>query len=642
MRDITSTVIPSARPRQRSEVEGSENICTCKDSSTARQLRYRFARDDIQTILFFFLLLFTYPAYAQGMDMQAIGKIPVLHEGRIKPLDSFARAQLKALSGREKNAVPWLIETLFDPARGEKRPVLKVINPEIRTLLHLEKRKSRLYSYMEITRALRSRQDMILDILKEPEENWSRQQRDLVMLQQNITTLQQLLGSLAMVVPLSVNLPDGDAVTYMRSLALQDSIKKRLQDIVAEKGGNIDLYTPAEQSLAHMSFTVNLLRKTNRNNTLLKIIPAPSGNWQSPWEAVLAGEKVDALSFLEKLGQAWHAGDAAAWRAAADGLYTATRSNTRINALRAEYYYNHYNPFYISFLFCLAGAGVLIVFFVFQNPSSPGFRFTDRFVFLLLCASVIAQISGLALRMFILQRPPVSTLYETILFVCCIVMLYALVVFYKNRHALWLWIAAGPGIFLHLLGFAHNGAGDSFVTLAAVLNTNFWLSTHVLCITTAYAFCALTSLLAHYALAQMIYKGERCPDTQLFSHIHTAALLSLFFALTGTVLGGIWADQSWGRFWGWDPKENGALLIVLWLIWVIHGRISGQMKPFAVLCALSFLSVILALSWFGVNLLGVGLHAYGFTDAASWSLGLFAGLESLFIAGAVIAAKKYA
>ena len=99
----------------------------------------------------------------------------------------------------------------------------------------------------------------------------------------------------------------------------------------------------------------------------------------------------------------------------------------------------------------------------------------------------------------------------------------------------------------------------------------------------------------------------------------------------GTVLGGIWADQSWGRFWGWDPKENGALLIVLWLIWVLHGRVSGQLKQLAVLAGLAYLSVIVALSWFGVNLLSVGLHAYGFTDSAAYGLLGFIGLETFVI-----------
>jgi cytochrome c biogenesis factor len=96
-------------------------------------------------------------------------------------------------------------------------------------------------------------------------------------------------------------------------------------------------------------------------------------------------------------------------------------------------------------------------------------------------------------------------------------------------------------------------------------------------------------------------------------------------------LGGIWADQSWGRFWGWDPKENGALLIVLWLIWVLHAKLSGDLNRILMLAALSFTSVIVALAWIGVNLLGVGLHSYGFTEGLFWGLGIFVAFEIILI-----------
>ena len=116
----------------------------------------------------------------------------------------------------------------------------------------------------------------------------------------------------------------------------------------------------------------------------------------------------------------------------------------------------------------------------------------------------------------------------------------------------------------------------------------------------------------------------------------TAVLFAIIFSFIGTVLGGLWADDSWGRFWGWDPKENGALLIVLWLVWALHGRISGKMRMLGFLMTLSYLSVIPALSWFGVNLLSVGLHAYGFTDTAAYGLGGFMLFETLFMCGAFI------
>ena len=117
-------------------------------------------------------------------------------------------------------------------------------------------------------------------------------------------------------------------------------------------------------------------------------------------------------------------------------------------------------------------------------------------------------------------------------------------------------------------------------------------------------------------------------------------LVALFFTLFGTILGGIWADQSWGRFWGWDPKENGALLIVLWHVMMIHMRLSGMVKAPGFALGMVLNNIIVALAWFGVNLLSVGLHSYGFASGIAVNLGLFIVFEFLFGIGAYFWAKS--
>jgi ABC-type transport system involved in cytochrome c biogenesis permease subunit len=106
---------------------------------------------------------------------------------------------------------------------------------------------------------------------------------------------------------------------------------------------------------------------------------------------------------------------------------------------------------------------------------------------------------------------------------------------------------------------------------------------------------------------------------------------ALLFSFVGTVLGGIWADQSWGRFWGWDPKENGALLIVLWNAVILHARWAGYAREKGIMAMAIFGNIITSLSWFGVNMLGVGLHSYGFTNAAFFWLFLFIGTQLVLI-----------
>jgi ABC-type transport system involved in cytochrome c biogenesis permease subunit len=112
--------------------------------------------------------------------------------------------------------------------------------------------------------------------------------------------------------------------------------------------------------------------------------------------------------------------------------------------------------------------------------------------------------------------------------------------------------------------------------------------------------------------------------------MHGATLYSLFFTVLGTILGGIWADQSWGRFWGWDPKENGAMLICLMLLFVLHGRLAGYFTPKLYAAGLVMTGIVVSLAWFGVNLLNVGLHSYGFTDSIAYNLLAFGVIEIIF------------
>ncbi len=119
------------------------------------------------------------------------------------------------------------------------------------------------------------------------------------------------------------------------------------------------------------------------------------------------------------------------------------------------------------------------------------------------------------------------------------------------------------------------------------------------------------------ALAKMVY-GIVCFAT--------------LFSFVGTVLGGIWADQSWGRFWGWDPKENGALLIVLWNAIILHARWGGMVRERGLMNMAVFGNIVTSWSWFGVNMLGIGLHSYGFMDAAFQWLRAFVVLQLFIIA----------
>ena len=114
--------------------------------------------------------------------------------------------------------------------------------------------------------------------------------------------------------------------------------------------------------------------------------------------------------------------------------------------------------------------------------------------------------------------------------------------------------------------------------------------------------------------------------------VYGIVCFAMLFSFVGTILGGIWADQSWGRFWGWDPKENGALLIVIWNAIILHARLGGFVRTRGIMAMAIFGNVVFSWSWFGTNMLGIGLHAYGFMDEAFVYLALFAGVNALVIA----------
>jgi ABC-type transport system involved in cytochrome c biogenesis permease subunit len=168
-----------------------------------------------------------------------------------------------------------------------------------------------------------------------------------------------------------------------------------------------------------------------------------------------------------------------------------------------------------------------------------------------------------------------------------------------------------------------------------VLDSNFWLSTHVITVTIGYSACLLAGAIGHVWMVRALMPGDGVKAhrlRELGKMIYGTLCFGLLFSFIGTVLGGIWADQSWGRFWGWDPKENGALLIVIWCIILLHAKQWGYIRDHGMAQGSIFGAIIVALAWFGVNLLNVGLHSYGFTDGAATKLMAYCVGELAFMA----------
>ncbi len=254
---------------------------------------------------------------------------------------------------------------------------------------------------------------------------------------------------------------------------------------------------------------------------------------------------------------------------------------------------------------------------------------------------VLVHIVAIVARVYITERAPVINLYSSAVYIGCGAVLFGLVL--EFLFPIRIGLLVGSIIGSTSLLVAHGlDTSDTMPVLQAVLDTQFWLTTHVQCITAGYLATFVAGGLAIGAIIhRAIYLREikqaatnsEAVDIQriLFRITYGTICFAIFFSLIGTVLGGLWADDSWGRFWGWDPKENGALMIVLWNAIVLHARWDKLVRErgFALLCIGG--NIVTAWSWFGTNQLGIGLHSYGFTDSVLKILGWFVLSQLLII-----------
>ena len=191
---------------------------------------------------------------------------------------------------------------------------------------------------------------------------------------------------------------------------------------------------------------------------------------------------------------------------------------------------------------------------------------------------------------------------------------------------------------------AHNLAdGDTMQMMQAVLDSNFWLATHVTAVTIGYSATFMAGVIAIVYILAGVYtqRLDAQLEKSLGKMIYGTVAFALLFSFVGTVLGGIWADQSWGRFWGWDPKENGAVLIVLMNALILHARWGGMVKTRGMAVLAVFGNIITAWSWFGTNMLGVGLHSYGFMESALFWMLIFAASQFAIMTAGMIPLSKW-
>ena len=574
-------------------------------------------------------------------------ELPILQSGRIKPIDTFARNGLLQFYGKSSikanndesnlSAVDWLFRSFVNPDQEFKRNIFNIRNPEVSFGLGIDKNDKHRYNFNQIIDGFRENQDLLELLKNKDEENQSLVDKQIIEIYNNILSYDQIAHGVYCLLPLinisnDVNrefmeLDSNESLSYSYFMRNIEKFRFLLQNLLDTDESE---WNESHLEISQIALQLESMTQFHYARSI-KIIPGSNEEWFSPWEMMdgrqLTSLQYEILELYEKLFYHYVQGDFSSVNNYSELIINKIDNSSNVNAslLSLETLYNKINIFLFSMIFYLVGFFAIGMSWMIFNRSLHMFSFVSMSIGFLLHGI------GLVLRMIIMQRPPVSTLYESIIFVGFILVMLALIFEYYRKDSLGILIASIGGVFLHFVGFKYAADGDTLGVLVAVLNSNFWLATHVTTITTGYGVSLVAGLMGHiYLVVSLIKSKNRALLNKIFNNIYGLTLLGLFFTMFGTILGGIWADQSWGRFWGWDPKENGALLIVLWHLMMLHLRISGSVSKIGYAYGISLVNIIVALAWFGVNLLNVGLHSYGFTDNVAMNLFLFILFELLF------------
>jgi ABC-type transport system involved in cytochrome c biogenesis permease subunit len=549
-------------------------------------------------VLFIIALLYVASSFrparddASGYHLNAFGRLPVVHDGRIKPMDTLARTSLMVLSNKQ---TMWLNGEHGTSDIDQKKDHEKV--PAIRWMLDViaQPRKARSYEVFRIDHP---------DVLS-------------------------LIGATT----------DRKYFSIDELMARQAELNRQFE---MTRQVDRNEWTPYQRQLMTLHEKIGLYFAIEDVATLLAVPPAPGGTeWTSIEKAgadpATTPKQSEYATALTATFLAWHEDNAPKFNA---GVETVAASfempGNQKTRVHYEAYFNHMAPFIVSM-------GLYVLVFVLAalswlRMSGP----LARSALWILILALVVHTIGLISRIYIQGRPPVTNLYSSAIFVGWGGAVLGMVLERLYRNGIGAVTAAGLG-FLTLL-VAHNLSmdGDTMTMMQAVLDTNFWLATHVVVITLGYGATFLAGFLAIVFIMRGVFtRGlDTAMATSLSRMIYGIIAFATLFSFVGTILGGIWADQSWGRFWGWDPKENGALLIVLWNALVLHARWGGLVRQRGIAVMGVAGNIVTSWSWFGTNMLGVGLHAYGFIDSALFWMLVFVGSQ-LAIIGIGLIPLKY-
>jgi cytochrome c-type biogenesis protein CcsB len=650
--------------------------------------------------------------------VREFGRLPVLLNGRIQPFDSVARNALLQIRStgslplegngadgswgdwnelrKNPKAAPlterawwqfgkhpkklksteWLLEVMTRPEDADTRPIFLIHHAELIGDLKLqdkgiENSALRYYTFDELKPVAQEIFKQVEPILKREEENRSSAERRTVFEKQ----LMKLYNAVTLYQRLKYTLQPEGVDNWSQELTefQKNIVPARAAAHASENGQAAD-----QEALQRIAGPFKEMQEMARFGYALIVPPsdpeASRDSWQNLGNALLESARGDEfpapITDFAAMATAYRNKDAAGFNRAVDDYqaWLAPQFAKEVKKGRAEFYYNDVKPFLhatIMYIFAL----VLAAFALLTLTAVPGVSETlRRSAYYIIILAWCVHTFGLIFRMVLEGRPPVTNLYSSAIFIGWGACLLGIVLERIYRLGIGNIVASLAGFVTLLIAYNLALDGDTMEMLRAVLDTNFWLATHVVVVTLGYASTFVAGLLAIIYIVIGIFTpllreklGERGAVTlglaaggvkgalamkkevaksggqvelgkALAKMVYGIVCFATLFSFTGTVLGGIWADQSWGRFWGWDPKENGALLIVLWNAIILHARWGGIVRERGIMNLAVFGNIMTSFSWFGVNMLGIGLHSYGFMDAAFKWLVLFVASQLAIIA----------
>jgi cytochrome c-type biogenesis protein CcsB len=684
----------------------------------------RFGGLALKLLPWFFVALFATEIIAvfapksdkSGFHTREFGSLPVLLNGRIQPFDSVGLnslrqirstgdvpiefetnklGQVSELSGmkfwhhaKKLKSTEWLMEVMFKPEAADQHPIFLIHHPDLLAEFKLggkgvENSGLRYYTFNDLKPLMKEIWDQAGQAYEVNEKQRTPLQTQVIKLQNAVFLYENLKVS---VVPPYF---DNFGPEYKD---FEASIPSGIAAIEAQQAGKEYDTNALDHFWMPISESWHFATNQYAGRYYPMVVP-PSDvkegrdNWGNMGKGILQATREKTKGFVPvrsfaAMATAYHDNNPGDFNKALVEYKSWLQENNFTPELkkgREEFYFNDTKPFLhatIIYIFAFVLAAFSLLTFSSFGQISESLRKSS---FYLVMLAGVVHTFGLIFRMYLEGRPPVTNLYSSAIFIGWGAMVLGLILERIYRVGIGVAVASLAG-FVTLL-IAHNLAlgGDTMEMMRAVLDTNFWLATHVVVVTLGYASTFVAGLLgimyvflgvftpllnkpptartaalvgATVGLTGGVKAGvnvarelKRNSDVELGKSlakmVYGIICFATLFSFVGTVLGGIWADQSWGRFWGWDPKENGALIIVLWNAMILHARWGGMVKERGLMAMAVFGNIVTSFSWFGVNMLGIGLHSYGFMDAAFWWLIGFDILQVVIIAVALIPTRYW-